>query len=150
MSTAVLPDERRELIMISFESTSSFFCSSPCTLVSPAKPTLFVRYNDPFMGLRGRDEQIDQARLAHVGGNELGSKSDGIEKESQIARGGSTQTNLLGEDVARQNMENSQDGRREEIAIRLETHLVSVMISVLGGCCSMDMAAMVVVGMKRQ
>lgn len=110
MSTAVLPDERRELIMISFESTSSFFCSSPCTLVSPAKPTLVVKYNDTFVGLRGRDEQINQARLAHVGGNELGSKSDGIEKESQIARGSSTQTNLLGEDVARQNGEDSQDG----------------------------------------
>jgi len=69
------------------------------------------------MGPRGRDEQINQARPAHVVGNELGSKSNGIEKESQIARGGRTQTDLLGEDVARQNMENCQDGRREGIEI---------------------------------
>src|SRR5258707_327920 len=40
MSTAVLRDARRELTMISFERTSSFFCSSPCTFVSPARPIL--------------------------------------------------------------------------------------------------------------
>ena len=39
-STAVFPDARSELIMMSFESTSSFFCSSPCTFVSPAAPML--------------------------------------------------------------------------------------------------------------
>ena len=74
-------------------------------------------YNDVFMRPIGRDKQINQARPAHVGGNELGSKSNGIEKESQIARGSSTQTNLLGEDVARQNTKDGQDGRDEEIEI---------------------------------
>lgn len=39
-STAVFPDARRAFTMISLESTSSFFCSSPWTFVSPANPTL--------------------------------------------------------------------------------------------------------------
>jgi hypothetical protein len=93
-------------------------------LVSPAKPTLIIKgsyeHNDTFTGPRRRDEQIDQARPAHVVGNELGSESNGIEKESQIARGSRAQTDLLGEDVARENMENCQDGGREGIEIENE------------------------------
>jgi hypothetical protein len=54
------------------------------------------RHKDVGMGADGRDEQVDQARLAHIGGNELGSETDGIKKKSQIARRSRTETNLLG------------------------------------------------------
>ena len=40
MRSAVLPEARRELIIISFERMSSFFCSSPWMLAVPAAPIL--------------------------------------------------------------------------------------------------------------
>ncbi len=46
-------------------------------------------------------KQVNQARLAHIGGNELGSEFDGIDEKSQITSGGRTKANLLGEDVSR-------------------------------------------------
>jgi hypothetical protein len=55
-----------------------------------------------------RVEQVDQARLAHIRGNELGSEFNGIDEKSQITRGGSTKTDLLGEDVSRQGTTNCQ------------------------------------------
>jgi hypothetical protein len=51
---------------------------------------------------RRRVKQVNQARLAHIGGNELGSEFDGIDEKSQITGGGRTKANLLGEDVSRQ------------------------------------------------
>jgi hypothetical protein len=53
-------------------------------------------HQDVSMRAGGRNEQIDQAGLAHIGGNELGRETNGIEKKSQIARRGRTKTNLLG------------------------------------------------------
>ena len=61
----------------------------------------------------GEDEQVDQARLAHIGGDELGSETYGIEKKSQIACRSRTETNLLGEDVAGQDMADGQCRRVE-------------------------------------
>jgi hypothetical protein len=56
----------------------------------------------------GKAEQVNQARLAHIGSNELGSEFDGIDEKCQITRGGSTETNLLREDVSRQGTTNCQ------------------------------------------
>jgi hypothetical protein len=47
-------------------------------------------------------KQVNQARLAHIGGNELGSEFDGIDEKCQITGGGRTKANLLGEYVSRQ------------------------------------------------
>ena len=76
--------------------------------MSPAKPTLIGHQYE--MGVtEGRDvEQVDQARLAHIGGNELRSEFNGIDEKSQITRGGSTKTNLLGEDVSRRSTTDCQ------------------------------------------
>jgi hypothetical protein len=52
------------------------------------------------VGVGRWNEQVDQARSAHVGGNELGGELDSIEKKGKIARCGSTKPNLLGQDVA--------------------------------------------------
>jgi hypothetical protein len=72
--------------------------------VSPAKPILIEKshhqYDDVGARSGGKVEQVNQARLAHIGGNKLGSEFDGINKKSQITRGGRTKTNLLGEDVS--------------------------------------------------
>lgn len=72
--------------------------------MSPAKPILIEKshhqYDDVGARSGGKVEQVNQARLAHIGGNKLGSELDGINKKSQITRGGRTKTNLLGEDVS--------------------------------------------------
>jgi len=77
--------------------------------VSPAKPTLIDnQYDDVGTRSGGKVEQVNQARLAHIGGNELGSEFDSIDEKSQITRSGSTKTNLLREDVSRQGTTNRQ------------------------------------------
>jgi hypothetical protein len=71
--------------------------------VSPAKPILIEKLHHQYDDVGragGKVEQVDQARLAHIGGNELGSEFDGINEKCQITRGGRTKTNLLGEDVS--------------------------------------------------
>ena len=72
--------------------------------MSPATPILIEKLHHQYDDVGGRSggnvEQVNQARLAHIGGNKLGSKFDGINEKSQIARGGRTKTNLLGEDVS--------------------------------------------------
>lgn len=73
--------------------------------MSPAKPTLIENRQSIRRGIdEGREkvEQVDQARLAHIRGNELGSELNGIDEKSQITRGGGTKTDLLREDVSRQ------------------------------------------------
>jgi hypothetical protein len=86
-STAHLPDARSELTMISSESTSSFFCSSPVAFVSPASPTLRAGVSPTFRGCGERALQVDQARLADVGRDELARRLDRGEEKSEIARG---------------------------------------------------------------
>ena len=88
--------------MMSLERTSSFFCSSPWTLVSPARPTLGAREGLPGAEKRGRGEhaQVDEAGLADVGGDELGGELDGGEEEGEVAGGDSAEAELLAQDMA--------------------------------------------------
>ena len=79
--------------------------------MSPANPTLIENRQSIRRDVsEGREkvEQVDQAGLAHIRGNELGSEFNGIDEKSQITSGGSTETNLLGEDVSRQGTTNCQ------------------------------------------
>ena len=78
--------------------------------MSPAKPTL-IENRQSIRGVsEGREkvEQVDQARLAHIRGNELGGEFNGIDEKSQITRGGGTKTNLLRENVSGQGTANCQ------------------------------------------
>ena len=125
---------------MSLERTSSFFCSSPWTLVSPARPTLGAREGLPGAEKRGRGEhaQVDEAGLADVGGDELGGELDGGEEEGEVAGGDSAEAELLAQDMA---------GGSRAISVRAgrvcggagETHRVRVMRSVLT-CSSPDIA----------
>lgn len=89
MRSAVLPEARRELIIISFERMSSFFCSSPWMLAVPAAPILreFER-DQPGMETAGwrRDSQIEQAGTSDVGSDELARRLDRREENGEVSR----------------------------------------------------------------
>ena len=54
--------------------------------MSPAKPILIEKvhhqYDDLGTRAAGKVEQVNQAGLAHIGGNKLGSEFDGIDEKS--------------------------------------------------------------------
>jgi hypothetical protein len=118
--------------MMSFERTSSFFCSSPWTFVSPARPTLWVREMREGMGMGDREDgQVYETGFPDVGGDELGSDLDGGEEEGEIASCGRAETKLVAEDMS------AHKGESETGAWR-GAYRVRVMRSVLG--CSSAMA----------
>ena len=82
-STAVFPDARSALTIISFDNTSSFFCSSPVAFLSPAKPTLarISKHDNPAI----KNVQIYKTSLSHVGCYELGGHLDSIEEQCEIS-----------------------------------------------------------------
>lgn len=129
-STAVLPDARNELIMMSLESTSSFFCSSPWTLVSPARPILGS--GKPQSAIRlGVHAQVDEPRFPDVGGDELGGRLDRRQEQGEVSGGGMSDAELICKDVSGGGV--SLRAR----CSRRRTHRVRVMMSVLGNCSVM-------------
>ena len=86
--------------MISFDKTSSFFCSSPVALVSPASPTLLDSHCQSVKGILGvRALQVDETSSSDVAGNEFGRCLYCSEQQSQISRHLSPESKLFAEDI---------------------------------------------------
>jgi len=81
-----------------------------------------------------RGIQIDETRLANVGGDEFGGELDGGEEEREVACCGSTEAELLAQDVSEED-----DKLSPSVGSSGGTDRVRVMRSVFG-CSSPDMA----------
>jgi hypothetical protein len=113
--TAVLPEALRALTMMSLERTSSFFCSSPWTLVSPARPTLEMGpISQRDRVVEGGNVQIDQSGLPDISSDKLGGERNGGKEHGEVAGGRIAQAQAVIEDMAEMRVLSRTEGGREE------------------------------------
>jgi len=86
--------------MILLDNTSSFFCSSPWTFVSPAIPILCEKL-DPGRWNDGVDSQINEPGPSHICGDELGCCGDGGEQQGEVSGRRRSETELVTQDMPR-------------------------------------------------
>ena len=58
------------------------------------------RDQETSQGWKQADLQVDETRFTDIGGDEFGCDLDGIEKQGEVACGGSAETHLVLQDMA--------------------------------------------------